>query len=74
MTRGRRLLIALLQITPGAYVAARLRVHHQRVADWASGYRNPSSAARLQLQANYGIAAADWDKPLFDRLGRRARS
>lgn len=62
MSHGRRLLIALLQITNARNVAARLRVYPQRVTDWATGHRVPCEQARRALERNYGIGSASWAK------------
>lgn len=62
LSRGRRLLIALLQRTTARDVAARCRVYPQRVTDWASGYRSPNPTARRMLELNYGLPVNAWDK------------
>jgi len=61
MSRGRRLLLAILQVTTATDIAARCRVHRQRVSDWASGVRAPSHRSRLSLDFNYGIPYRSWD-------------
>jgi len=60
MSRGRRLLIALLNITTARDVAARVRSSKQRVADWSSGHRSPRQQARELLEQNYGIPRGAW--------------
>lgn len=62
MSRGRRLLIALLQLTAGVNVAARCRVHKQRVSEWAAGHRAPSYRVREVLETNYGIPRESWSQ------------
>lgn len=66
VSRGRRLLIALLQRTTARDVAARCRVYPQRVADWLSGYRVPNSEARRMLEMNYRIPVCAWDEEWVD--------
>lgn len=61
MSRGRRLLIALLQLTSARHVAARCAVYPQRVTDWVNGHRVPCSSARERLARNYGIGVEAWD-------------
>jgi transcriptional regulator with XRE-family HTH domain len=61
MTRGRRSLLALLQLARALDVAARCRVSHQSVSDWATGIKRPDAHARAALQRTYGITATDWD-------------
>lgn len=61
MTRGRRLLLALLQRTDGVTIGARCRVNFRRVSSWANGDRKPCAASRLALELNYGIPSAAWD-------------
>lgn len=61
VTRGRRLLLAVLQRTTQANVSARVRVPHQHVSAWASGERIPSARARALLEASYGIPRGAWD-------------
>ncbi len=69
ITRGRRLLIAVLQVTTKTDVAARCSVYQQRVSDWANGVSTPSAAARQMLLANYGIPSEAWDTPLISTFG-----
>lgn len=66
MSRGRKLLLALLQRTTARDVAARCRVYPQRVADWWSGYRVPAPDARKRLESQYGIPAHAWDEEWRD--------
>lgn len=67
LSRGRRLLIALLQRTTAREVAARCRVYPQRIADWLSGYRVPNERAKQALDTNFGIPtdawATEWREP-----------
>lgn len=67
LSRGRRLLIALLQRTTARDVAARCRVYPQRIADWLAGHKVPSEHSRRMLQANYGIPLESWDEEWEDR-------
>lgn len=60
MTRGRRLLLAVLQRTAAVEVAARVGVSKQAVSWWASGIKNPSAAARLKLLHLYRIPPPAW--------------
>lgn len=66
MSRGRRLLIALLNITTARDVAARLRVQHPCIANWSSGYRSPNERARVMLEQNYGIPRDAWSEEWRD--------
>jgi len=61
MSRGRKLLLAILQVTTAADVAARCRVCHPVVSEWASGLKSPSRASRRCLESNYGIPYGSWD-------------
>lgn len=61
MTEGRRALLAVLQITKGRFVAARVPCARSRVSEWASGRTTPSARARAKLFASYGIAPESWD-------------
>lgn len=61
MTRGRRMLLGLLQRTTGSAISARCRVSFQLVSGWANGYYKPSAASRAALQQNYGIPCEAWD-------------
>lgn len=69
ISRGRRLLLAVLQVTTEMDVAARCSVYQQRVSDWAGGVCKPSAAARAALHRNYGIPASAWDMPDVSRFG-----
>jgi hypothetical protein len=69
VTRGRKLLIAVLQVTTAMDVAARCSVYQQRVSDWASGVCKPSAAARAALNRNYGIPENAWDSALISTFG-----
>jgi hypothetical protein len=69
VSRGRRLLLAVLQVTTEMDVAARCSVYQQRVSDWVSGVCKPSAAARLALERNYRIPAEAWDTPLVSTFG-----
>lgn len=59
-TRGRRSLIALLQITTGREIAARCRVSPSCVSEWAGGTKSPGPASRAKLASLYGIAVESW--------------
>jgi transcriptional regulator with XRE-family HTH domain len=63
-TRGRRSLLALLQLASETDIAARCRVAQQSVSDWAAGNKRPSERARAALEHCYGITGAHWDQPL----------
>lgn len=69
ITRGRRLLVAVLQVTTATDIAARCGVYQQRVSEWASGMRVPSRAARIALEANYRIPYTSWDMPFISGFG-----
>lgn len=69
ITRGRKLLIAVLQVTTERDVAARCGVYQQRVSDWSSGVCKPLPAARAALERNYGIPASSWDIPFVTAMG-----
>jgi transcriptional regulator with XRE-family HTH domain len=61
MTRGRRSLIGLLQITSQREVAARCDVVPSCVSEWCAGYKRPSEAHRARLASLYGISINSWD-------------
>lgn len=69
ISRGRRLLLAVLQTTTGRDVAARCSVAQQRVSEWTNGQSKPSAAARLLLESNYRIPFDAWDTPLVSSFG-----
>lgn len=69
LTRGRKLLIAVLQRTTETDVAARCCVHQSNVSRWANGTQTPSTEARCALEANYKIPATSWDLQSVSRLG-----
>lgn len=69
ITRGRRLLGAVLQVTTATDVAARCGVYQQRVSDWASGIYTPSPDARRMLERNYRIPYCSWDMPFVTSFG-----
>lgn len=69
ITRGRRLLIAVLQVTTATDIGARCGVYQQRVSDWVSGMRTPSAASRQALERNYRIPCAAWDMPYISSMG-----
>jgi hypothetical protein len=71
-TRGRLLLLAVLQRTTGVAVAARLRVSKVTVCQWANGDRMPSPHHRAELERNYGIPVIAWAVPVIRGHGRRA--
>jgi transcriptional regulator with XRE-family HTH domain len=60
MTRGERLLRAVLQRTTSEDVAARCRVAGQTVRLWAAGERFPTLEHREKLESLYGIPAGAW--------------
>lgn len=64
MTRGRRSLLALLQLARALDVAARCRVSHQSVSEWAAGTKRPDARGRAELERNYGITATHWDEDI----------
>lgn len=64
MTRGRLLLLAVLQRTTGVAVSHRVRVSKVTVSLWASGERSPDAAHRTELERNYGIPTDAWAQPL----------
>lgn len=64
MTRGRRLLLALLQITTAREVAARCRVSPTSLSFWSSGYNTPGPTNRAKLRDLYGIPPDSWDCPV----------
>lgn len=70
MTRGRRSLLAVLQIARAADVAARVRVSAPLVSMWAAGVVTPGPQARARLEANYGISRGSWDVLLVVRNKR----
>lgn len=74
MTRGRRALLAVLQIIRGREVAARVRVSPGTVSRWAAGLCRPSAHAREQLERHVRIPAAAWDEPAVHRSQRRTQS
>lgn len=73
MSRGRRLLIAVLQRTSATDIAARLDVHRQRVSDWVSGVRSPCPESRQCLESNYGIPVRSWDIQFVSQFGDTVR-
>jgi hypothetical protein len=73
VTRGRRALLAVLQIITAQEVAARVRVHKSNVSRWASGEWKPSRRARIMLAAHLRIPAEEWAEPPRGN-GQRARS
>jgi transcriptional regulator with XRE-family HTH domain len=69
-TRGRRSLLALLQLASETDIAGRCRVAQQSVSDWAAGNNRPSERARAALEHCYGITRAHWDQPLRGHTNR----
>lgn len=69
LTRGRKLLIAVLQVTTATDIGARCSVYQQRVSDWASGMQKPCDAARRALERNYRIPYCAWDMPFVTGCG-----
>lgn len=64
MSRGRRQLLATLQLTTTYAMAARCRfAYATRLSDWANGHRLPSAAARVALEREYRIPTTSWDEP-----------
>jgi len=62
MTRGRRALLAVLQVIKGREVAARVRVHPGSVSRWSHGLCRPSARARRMLEQHVRIPASAWDE------------
>lgn len=60
MTRGERLLRAVLQRTTSEDVAARCRVAGQTVRLWAAGERFPTLDHQRKLESLYGIPRGAW--------------
>lgn len=69
ISRGRRLLLAVLQVTTGRDVAARCSVAQQRVSEWVNGLSKPNPVARALLESNYRIPCDSWDMPLVSGFG-----
>lgn len=61
LSRGRALLLAVLQRTTTCDMAARCRVSSQVVSDWSSGRRSPCLDSRQALMQQYGIPVDTWD-------------
>lgn len=59
MSEGRRQLLRALQITTALEVAARCRVTHQAVSQWASGATKPSDPNRKRL-AEHLYITGEW--------------
>jgi transcriptional regulator with XRE-family HTH domain len=64
ITRGQRLLLAVLQRTTASEVAARVGVGQPAVSRWASGLKTPSAPRREKLEQLYGIPRGAWDAAL----------
>lgn len=58
--RGQRLLLAVVSLSSGQEVAARVRVSKSNVSRWISGEQRPSHEHRLQLWLEYRIPVAAW--------------
>jgi transcriptional regulator with XRE-family HTH domain len=73
VTRGRRALLAVLQIIRGREIAARVRVSPATVSKWSTGLRRPSARARALLEQHVRIPASAWDEPAVHRSQRRTQ-
>jgi hypothetical protein len=62
-TAGRLALLAVLQRTTAAEVAARCDVTPAAVSKWSSGTSRPVPATRSKLESAYRIRAGAWDEP-----------
>jgi transcriptional regulator with XRE-family HTH domain len=58
--RGQRLLLAVVSLSSGTEVAARVRVSKSNVSRWVSGEQLPSHEHRLQLFLTYRIPVTSW--------------
>lgn len=63
MSRGRKLLLAVLRVTTATDVGARCNVPWQSVSQWASGQFKPNAASRECLELNYRIPRWSWEVP-----------
>lgn len=63
MTRGRRLLLAVLQRTTAAEIAARCGVAPSNVSRWVGGLSTPADVPRARLAGIYGIPCGAWERP-----------
>lgn len=61
-SRGRWLLLQVLQLTTAVEVAARLRVSDYAVTKWACGLSLPNDHHREILATIYRIPRASWDE------------
>lgn len=74
MSYGRRALLAVLQVTDRAAVAAVCGVSPRAVSHWSSGSALPSARARRRLGMVYGITPSAWDRLWArDHVGRDLR-
>jgi transcriptional regulator with XRE-family HTH domain len=73
VTRGRRALLAVLQIIRGREVAARVRVSPASVSYWLHGLRRPSARSRAMLERHVRIPATWWDEPVTRQQRRSGR-
>jgi hypothetical protein len=60
MTRGQRLLLAVLQRTASDEIGARCFVSGRTVRSWVVGERNPTDEHRKKLESLYGIPSGAW--------------
>lgn len=68
LTRGQRLLIAVLQRTTGREVALRCRVHFTAVSQWQRGDTVPNASHRAALYVLYRIPPNAWARPREPRI------
>lgn len=62
MTRGRRILLSLLQRISGREVAVRCRVSRASVSHWASGKKRPNMDHRRAIQQQFGLSIKSWNE------------
>lgn len=67
-SRGRRLLLAVVQVTSSREVAARAGVVKSCVSEWLSGEARPCRRAAERLEQSYGIRVEAWSAPPPSRL------
>lgn len=60
MTRGRRILLRVLQLTAAREIARRCRVHESSVTRWLSGETTPGAEHRRMLWHMYRIPVDAW--------------
>lgn len=59
-TRGRQMLLVVLQRCSSPEIASRIRFAESCVREWSSGEATPSPAARVRLSQQYGIPLEAW--------------